>query len=87
MRVHQHPQSLALQMRWILKIWEFAGSNGFTIVTFDEDFYNIQLLKGFPPKIIWFKTGNLSKKQFTSYLIAQKQMVEAFVNDAEAYAE
>jgi predicted nuclease of predicted toxin-antitoxin system len=68
------------------KIWEYARLNGFTIVTFDEDFYKIQLIKGFPPKIIWFKTGNISKQQFTDFLIAQKEMVHAFVND-ENYKE
>jgi predicted nuclease of predicted toxin-antitoxin system len=64
-----------------LQIWEFAQSKGYTIITFDEDFYNIQLLKGFPPKIIWFKIGNLTKQQFVDFLIAQKQMVNAFIQD------
>jgi len=30
-------------------IWDFAKENNFTIVTFDEDFYEWMLLKGFPP--------------------------------------
>ena len=64
-----------------LKIWEFAKANEFTIVTFDEDFYKIQLIKGFPPKIIWFKIGNILKQQFVEFLIAQKEMVVAFVSD------
>jgi predicted nuclease of predicted toxin-antitoxin system len=61
------------------KIWEFAKLNGFTVVTFDEDFYNIQLIKGFPPKIIWFKTGNISKQQFIDFLIAQRDMIHSFI--------
>jgi predicted nuclease of predicted toxin-antitoxin system len=63
------------------KIWEYARQNGFTIITFDEDFFNIQLLKGFPPKIIWFKTGNLDKNQFTEFLIAQKEIICSFIED------
>ena len=55
------------------RIWEYARQQGFTIITFDEDFYNIQLLKGFPPKIIWFKTGNLRRKQLEEFLIAKKE--------------
>jgi predicted nuclease of predicted toxin-antitoxin system len=62
-----------------IKIWEHALRNDFTIVTFDEDFFNIQLLKGFPPKIIWFKTGNLGKNQFADFLIAQKDVICSFV--------
>jgi predicted nuclease of predicted toxin-antitoxin system len=64
-----------------IQIWEYARQNGFTIITFDEDFYNIQLLKGFPPKIIWFKTGNLNKNQFTEFMIAKKELINAFIED------
>jgi predicted nuclease of predicted toxin-antitoxin system len=67
------------------KIWEYARLNDFTVVTFDEDFYKIQLIMGFPPKIIWFKTGNISKQQFTDFMIAQKEMILTFLND-ENYA-
>lgn len=65
-----------------LEIWTFAKGNCYTIVTFDEDFYNIQLLKGFPPKIVWFKTGNLSNQQIADFLIAQKEMIASFVSDS-----
>jgi len=68
-----------------LKIWEFAKTNNFTIVTFDEDFYKIQLINGFPPKIIWFKTGNILKQRFVEFLLSQKEMIQAFVKD-ENYA-
>ena len=39
-------------------IWEFAKEGEFTIITKDSDFNEISLLKGFPPKIIWIRTGN-----------------------------
>ncbi len=65
-------------------VWQHAKQNGFAIVTFDEDFFNIQMAKGFPPKIIWFKTGNISNKQAADFLIAQKDMITSFISD-EAY--
>ena len=40
------------------EIWEYAKHNEFTIVSQDSDFNDINLIKGFPPKIIWIKTGN-----------------------------
>jgi predicted nuclease of predicted toxin-antitoxin system len=43
-------------------IWNFARANNYTIVTQDIDFFEIMLVKGFPPKIIWFKKGNSSTK-------------------------
>lgn len=35
------------------QIWEFAKANGYTIVTFDSDFYDLTLLLGIPPKVIF----------------------------------
>ena len=63
------------------EIWKFAKQYQFCIVTFDEDFYNIQLIHSFPPKIIWFKTGNLSNQQVADFLIAHKEMVQLFMTD------
>jgi len=36
-----------------LEIWEFAKKNDYVIVTFDSDFYDLGMLKGIPPKVIW----------------------------------
>lgn len=38
-------------------IFFYARTHGFLIVTFDEDFYELQLLKGAPPKIVWLRFG------------------------------
>ena len=43
-----------------LEILEFAKHNNFTIVTQDSDFNDLNILKGFPPKVIWIRTGNIS---------------------------
>jgi len=32
---------------------EFALTNEFSIVTYDIDFYEMSLVHGFPPKVIW----------------------------------
>jgi predicted nuclease of predicted toxin-antitoxin system len=41
-------------------IWEYAKREGCTIVTFDSDFYDLTLVKGIPPKVIWLRLGNTS---------------------------
>jgi predicted nuclease of predicted toxin-antitoxin system len=40
------------------KVWYFARSHAYTIVTKDSDFNDIAIYKGTPPKIIWIKVGN-----------------------------
>ena len=42
------------------EIWQFAKKNDYSIVTFDSDFYDISIINGHPPKIIWIRTGNLT---------------------------
>jgi predicted nuclease of predicted toxin-antitoxin system len=41
-------------------IWEFAKKENYTIVTFDSDFFDLNLILGSPPKIIWLRIGNAS---------------------------
>ncbi len=50
-------------------IWEFAKKNGFIIVTQDSDFNELNSLLGFPPKIIWIRTGNLKTQVIIDMLI------------------
>jgi predicted nuclease of predicted toxin-antitoxin system len=64
-------------------IFEFAKDNAFTIVTFDEDFYELQLLRGFPPKIIWLRFGNSSNLKVTTRLLENEDKIRSFINDME----
>jgi predicted nuclease of predicted toxin-antitoxin system len=41
-----------------IQLWKLAKEKKLIIVTYDEDFNDIQTLKGFPPKIIWLRFGN-----------------------------
>jgi hypothetical protein len=34
-------------------IWTYAATNGFVLVTKDEDFQRLSLLQGAPPKVVW----------------------------------
>jgi len=64
------------------EIWNFAKVNGYTILTNDFDFYNLLLIKGFPPKIILLQTGNLSTKSIVELLNSKREEIELFETDA-----
>jgi len=49
-------------------IWEFAKKSNYIIVTQDSDFNDLNLLNGFPPKIIWIRTGNLKTEELANIL-------------------
>ena len=41
------------------EIWSFAETHGYVIITNDEDFCEIQALRGFPPYVVWLRMGNV----------------------------
>jgi predicted nuclease of predicted toxin-antitoxin system len=62
-------------------IWQFAYLNNYTIVTFDADFYDLSILKGFPPKIIWLRTGNLITVKIIERLILNHSIIVSFIDN------
>jgi len=66
-----------------IEIWEFAKQNQFTILTHDDDFEKLSLLKGSPPKIIILKTFNKNTKEIAELLISKKEIIESFISNNE----
>ena len=64
-----------------LMIWNFAKSNHYTILTFDEDFSELQNLFSFPPKIIWLRTGNISTTEIAHRLESLEQEIIYFLDN------
>jgi predicted nuclease of predicted toxin-antitoxin system len=64
-------------------ICEYAKLHQFIIVTQDSDFNDIYLLKGFPPKILWFQTGNLRTNDLAIILKNQQNEIVNFHNNEE----
>ena len=60
-------------------IWEYAKKHGFTIVTKDVDFYDLGLVKGYPPKVIWLRCGNTSTANIERILRENHQVIKEFV--------
>lgn len=59
-------------------IWNYAEKHNFTILTNDADFSNLSILKGFPPKIIWLRFGNLPKDLFTNKILSKIDLINEF---------
>lgn len=64
-----------------IEIWEFSKQNNFTILTHDDDFEKLLLLKGAPPKVIILKTFNKNTKEIAELLIAKKEIIESFISN------
>jgi len=44
------------------EIWGIARSKGWVVVTRDTDFFDRLSLFGPPPKVVWFRGGNMRRK-------------------------
>jgi len=64
-----------------IDIWEYAKNYGFTIVTKDVDFYDMGLLKGSPPKIIWLRCGNTSTQNIERILRDNYSVIKEFITE------
>jgi predicted nuclease of predicted toxin-antitoxin system len=58
-----------------LEVWEFAGKNGFVIVSKDEDFSALSALRGHPPKLIKLSLGNCSNAEALHALVQQSSLL------------
>jgi predicted nuclease of predicted toxin-antitoxin system len=57
-------------------IRQYAIDNDYVIVTKDADFYEMSLVHGQPPKIIWLKRGNSSKIATIKALLDNQDLIE-----------
>ena len=63
------------------EIWNYAAANGYTIVTQDADFLNLFETRGFPPKIILLRVGNMSRGEAGEILVQSKSAIEDLAKD------
>ncbi|GMQ31049.1 DUF5615 family PIN-like protein [Algoriphagus confluentis] len=80
----QHVRFVGLEDSSDLEIFQFARLKNFSIVTFDSDFFDLSILKGFPPKIIWIRTGNLTTKSIFEIFLNHKNHIIEFLENEDS---
>jgi predicted nuclease of predicted toxin-antitoxin system len=69
------------------QIWDYAGANGFILVSLDADFAERATLNGPPPKVIWLRCGNRPTAIIEKLLRDHTEAIAAFEHDAAACLE
>lgn len=59
------------------EIWQYAKDHDFVIVTKDADYYDLSLLLGAPPFVIWLQTGNSDKAAVLTCSIESQAAIQA----------
>ncbi|MBW3540107.1 MAG: DUF5615 family PIN-like protein [Planctomycetes bacterium] len=76
-----HVQSVRLDCAEDDEVWEFAGKQAFVIVSKDEDYNTLGVMRGTPPKVIWLQLGNCTTAQVEAVFRARFADIEAFEKD------
>jgi predicted nuclease of predicted toxin-antitoxin system len=74
-------RELGLENSTDAEIFDYAKRHDFAIVTFDSDFCDLNTIKGFPPKIIWIKTGNTTTKNLAILLRKKSELIKLFLSE------
>jgi len=64
-------------------LWVYAKENNYCIITFDGDFYDMGILKGSSPKVIWLRIGNTSTNNIEKVLRKNLKLITTFLTDPE----
>ena len=63
------------------RIWALAKTEGFVIVTKDNDFLARALVRGHPPQVIQICLGNASTREIADLLEARMDAIERFAKE------
>ena len=79
----RHVTQLDLETATDSEIWEFAGQNGYVIVSKDSDFRQLAFLNGPPPKAIWLRVGNTTTSDIHRLLADSHETMTSFAEAAD----
>jgi predicted nuclease of predicted toxin-antitoxin system len=74
----QHVNGVGLQGRSDSEIWDYAGKNGFAILSKDNDFRQRSFLNGHPPKVIWASVGNAGTRVIALLMRRSTSQIKVF---------
>ena len=68
-----------------LAIWNFALQHGFVIISKDNDFHDLSVLRGAPPKLVHLRSGNASSSQTERLIRRHAATLLAFESDPDTH--
>lgn len=78
-----HTKFLGFERAADLELWFYARTHELTIVTKDEDYSELVVLRGSPPKVIWLRIGNCATRSVEAALRRRHEDIIALIRDNE----
>jgi predicted nuclease of predicted toxin-antitoxin system len=66
------------------RVWQLAREHNSLLVTKDEDFHRLSVLRGAPPKVVWLRMGNCTTEDIAHLLRRRVDDVRQFAGQDEA---
>ena len=77
----KHVRNLGLVNVPDTEIWQYAKTNGYSVITFDSDFIDLSVLRSSLPKVIWLKFGNAPNLKVANKIISNRDAIHEFLSD------
>jgi predicted nuclease of predicted toxin-antitoxin system len=69
-------------------VWQLAREHECVLVTKDEDFHRLSVLRGAPPKVVWLRLGNCATEDIARLLRDRAEDIRRFeVQGEETFLE
>lgn len=65
-------------------VWELARTHDCLVVSKDEDFNRLAILRGAPPKFVWIRRGNCATSEIATLLRQRYEDIARFDQQNEA---
>jgi len=80
----EHVDSVGLGAAPDERVWEYALACGLAIVSKDEDYSHLSVIRGCPPKVLWLLTGNCTTARIEAVIRSHLADILAFEADPAA---
>lgn len=61
------------------EIWRYARNQGLTIVSLDSDFYDLSVLRGAPPRVVWIRSRDTTTRTLLQLLRDHADEIKEFL--------
>ena len=76
-----HVDLIGLRGQDDLTVWRHAAEHGFVLVSKDDDFRQLSLLHGAPPKVVLCAIGNAGNAEVVALLVEHRATILSFISD------
>ena len=64
-------------------VWDMARDHGCLLVTKDEDFHRLSVLRGAPPKVVWLRVANCATEDIARLIRNRADDIRRFGSQGE----